>query len=112
LATILNEVAKSTRLGIVLEEEQIPVRQQVMGACELLGLDPLFVANEGIFAAMVQASVAEDCLDLLRNDFGWKEACIIGKATTEHPGKVVVRSPIGGRRVVNMLPGDQLPRIC
>jgi len=112
VATVLNELSKSSGLGVSLDEAGFPVKKEVLSACELMGLDPLFVANEGVFIAVVKHSVASQCVDLLINDYNLKEATIIGHMTKEHPKKVVVNSLIGGRRVVNMLPGDQLPRIC
>ena len=112
LASVLNEVARDTRLGISLDEKKIPIADQVKGACEILGLDPLYVANEGIFIAIVAAEDAEEIVaDLNKKKFG-KHAAIIGEVTKEHSQKVVMMSGIGGRRVVNMLVGEQLPRIC
>ncbi len=112
LASVLNEIARDTRLGISLDEKKIPIADQVKGACEILGLDPLYVANEGIFITIVAAKDAEEIVaDLNKNEFG-KHAAIIGEVTKEHPQKVVMKSGIGGKRVVNMLVGEQLPRIC
>ena len=112
VATTLNEVAARANVGIELEQTSIPIDARVEGACEMLGLDPLYVANEGIFLAIVSADVADKAVEILRSDEKGKKAEIIGTISTEHPGKVVLRSSIGGRRVVNMLPGEQLPRIC
>ena len=112
IGTVLNEVAKAQNLGIELEQGALPVLTQVGAACELLGLDPLYVANEGIFICIVSEEVADDVLEMInymRNDDG---ARIIGKLTEEHPNKVVIKSGFGGKRVVNMLLGEQLPRIC
>lgn len=112
LASVLNEVAGDTGLGIKLEEKKIPIAPQVKGACEILGLDPLYVANEGIFMAIVDEQVAEQIVaDLNKNEFS-KHATVFGELTKEHPQKVVMKSGIGGTRVVNMLVGEQLPRIC
>ena len=112
VATTLNEVAQKAGLGIRLEQTRIPLDKRVEGACELLGLDPLYVANEGIFIAIVSAEVADRAVEILRSDEKGKKADIIGTITEEHIKKVVLQSSIGGRRVVNMLPGEQLPRIC
>ena len=84
----------------------------VRGACEILGLDPLHVANEGILIAIVPPNDAETALGALRRDSLGREAAIIGEMTTEHPGFVIMRTRVGGRRVVDMLSGEQLPRIC
>lgn len=117
VATVLNEIARdrnvgTTRVGIDLKQAAIPVLDEVAGACELLGLDPLYVANEGVFLAIVAPEVANAFLEKLRTlDYG-HSAAIIGEVVTEHPGQVVLTSRIGGRRVVNMLIGEQLPRIC
>ncbi|MEZ4962380.1 MAG: hydrogenase expression/formation protein HypE [Saprospiraceae bacterium] len=112
VATTLNEIAKKAGLGIELAQAQIPVNEQVDGACELLGLDPLYVANEGKFLAIVAPESADEALELLRKDGKGKNAAIIGHVTENHIGQVLLKSKIGGRRVVNMLPGEQLPRIC
>jgi len=112
VASVLNEIARDTNHGIHLDEKQIPVNPQVKGACEILGLDPLYVANEGIFLAIVEAEQAEEVLSHLKKDNHCKNASIIGKVVSDHPRQVVMRSKIGGKRVVNMLLGEQLPRIC
>lgn len=112
VATVLNEIARDSRLGINIHQKAIPVDEQVSGACELLGLDPLYVANEGIFLAVVDASVAELALDKLRQMPSCRHASIIGEVVPEHARQVVLTSSIGGKRVVNMLSGEQLPRIC
>lgn len=112
VASVLNELAELTQLGIAIDEEAIPLDEQVEGACEMLGLDPLYVANEGIFIAVVDAANAEDILATIRQDDNGRQAAIIGQVTQEHPGKVIMKSSIGGRRVVNYLTGEQLPRIC
>jgi hydrogenase expression/formation protein HypE len=97
---------------VTLEEGVIPVPTAVAAACEMLGLDPLYVANEGIFAAFVTAERAEEALGLLRSHPLGSEAAIIGQVTNDHPGFVILRTGLGGTRVVDLLPGDQLPRIC
>ena len=111
IASVLNEIAGDGNMGISIRQRDIPLDEQVTGACEMLGLDPLYVANEGIFVAMVAQDAAADAVALLR-DNGWPEACTIGELTTAHKGQVLLQSAIGGHRVVNMLPGEQLPRIC
>ena len=112
VATVLNEIVIESRLGISLEEENINVRENTASACELLGMDPLYVANEGVFIAVVTQARAEQALKIIQKNQACTEAAIIGKFTGEHPGKVIMNSTFGGRRVVNMLPGEQLPRIC
>jgi len=112
LATILNEIALQSDLGISINENLIPVKEEVKGMCELLGLDPLYLANEGKLAAFVQPDRAEAVLSLMkRNPFG-KDACIIGEVTREHRRKVVMETQIGGARYIDMLVGEDLPRIC
>lgn len=111
VATVLTEIAAQCKSGIEIDESKLPVRPQVRGACEMLGLDPLYVANEGIFLSFVSPEIADDCLDILRST-GDGQAAIIGEVGNAHPGKVVLRSLIGGRRIITMLQGDQLPRIC
>lgn len=112
VASVLNEIARDSKNGIYLDEKQIPIDEQVKGACEMLGLDPLYVANEGVFIAIVGAECAEDVVSTLRKDPLCAHAAIIGVVVEEHPTQVVIRSGIGGKRVVNMLVGQQLPRIC
>jgi hydrogenase expression/formation protein HypE len=112
LATVLTEIARDRRLGIDIEENLLPIEEQVAGACEMLGLDPLYVANEGIFAAVVADHIAEAFVTELRRLENGTHSAVIGRVTPEHPRQVVLTSRIGGRRVVNMLPGEQLPRIC
>ena len=112
VASVLNEVARDSRLGVNLFQQPIPVLEEVRGACELLGLDPLYVANEGVFMAFVPAEKAEEIVQKLRTLAYGQDAAVIGEVTTEHPKQVVLHSRIGGKRVVNMLVGEQLPRIC
>jgi hydrogenase expression/formation protein HypE len=112
LASTLNEMAGSAQLGVSVLQSELPLDEQVEGACEMLGLDPLYVANEGIFIAVLAPEQAEAALQALRLDPNGKNAAIIGQVTGEHTGKVVLKSRIGGQRVVNYLPGEQLPRIC
>lgn len=112
LSTILNEVSKSLSQGIAIHQKDITVDESVAGACELLGLDPLYVANEGVFVAFVEASIADQVVTTIRNWEHGTHAAIVGEVSKQHPGQVVLHSQIGGRRVVNMLVGEQLPRIC
>jgi hydrogenase expression/formation protein HypE len=99
-------------VGIRLFEEKIPVRPQVAGVCELLGFDPLYVANEGKLLAFAPAEDADAVLAAVREDPYGKDACIIGEVVEEAPGRVVMETAIGGTRIVDMLTGEQLPRIC
>lgn len=112
VASVLNEVAGLTGLGYYLEQDKIPLSEQVEGACEMLGLDPLYVANEGIFIAIVKQEIAAAVLHRLQQEETFASAAIIGEVVEDHPGKVVMKSRIGGRRVVSLMPGEQLPRIC
>ena len=112
VATVLNEIASQSRVGILLDEERLPVSEAVMGACELLGFDPLYVANEGVMVAIVPQDQADDVVSAMRGTLYGKEARIVGRVMEEHPGRVVLDTRIGSRRIVDMLSGDQLPRIC
>lgn len=112
VASTTNELAQKTRLGVALEQALLPVDETVEGACEMLGLDPLYVANEGILLAVVAGEQVDAILDRMRDHELGSSACRIGSITAEHPGQVICKSLIGGRRVVQMLPGEQLPRIC
>ena len=112
VATALNEVASQSAVGIELEESNLPVRPEVNAACEMLGLDPLYVANEGKVLVLVAPEDADLVLNKMRQHPLGTESRIIGKVVSEHPGKVVLQTGIGGRRIVDMLSGEQLPRIC
>lgn len=112
VATVLSEIAKQAGQGIVIHQTAIPVNEQVEGACEMLGLDPLYVANEGIFIAIVEPTIADEVMAVLQSHQVSAQSAIIGEVVSEHANQVVLNSRIGGRRVVNMLPGEQLPRIC
>lgn len=112
VASVLNEVAKDGGFGVEIRQKDIPVTEQVNGACEMLGLDPLYVANEGVFICITNLSVADAVVEILHQDGNGINAAIIGNITTGYKGQVILQSNIGGRRVVNMLPGEQLPRIC
>ncbi|MBI5043033.1 MAG: hydrogenase expression/formation protein HypE, partial [Nitrospirae bacterium] len=112
LATILKEFAISSNVGIVIQEEKIPVKDEVSGACEILGLDPLFVANEGRLIAAVSPESSEIVLKAMRKNKYGRDAEIIGEVAAEHKGTVILKTRIGGKRIIDMLMGEQLPRIC
>ena len=112
ISSALNEIAAASRAGIRLDEAAIPVGEAVRGACEVLGLDPLYVANEGKALAIVARPAAERALAALRAHPLGRDAAVIGEVVAEHPGKVYLKSRVGGVRVVDMLSGEQLPRIC
>ncbi|MEL6918460.1 MAG: hydrogenase expression/formation protein HypE [Bacteroidota bacterium] len=112
VATVLKEIARSSEIGIDLTQRNFPIDYQVSSACELLGLDPLYVANEGLFIAFVSGSGADAALAALQEDENGQNARIIGSVVAEHPKQVIMESAIGGKRVISMLPGEQLPRIC
>lgn len=112
VATTLNEIALSSEVCIQIHEERIPVREEVRGACEILGLDPLYVANEGKLTAIVSGEIAEPLVERMRaNPYG-RDACIIGEVKSEPQGIVSMVTGFGGTRIVDMLVGEQLPRIC
>jgi hydrogenase expression/formation protein HypE len=112
VATVLNEIAHQIGFGIDIIQKELPIQPQVASACELLGLDPLYVANEGLFLSFVSTTIADDFLSDLQNDENGRNAKIIGTVVEAHPHQVILESQIGGKRVISMLPGEQLPRIC
>lgn len=112
LATTLNEIARRAGVGIAVSEQLIPVKREVRGACEILGLDPLQIANEGKLVAIVPACDSKAALTAMRAHEFAQDASIIGEVTAEPEGLVLIRTPIGGSRVLDMLVGDPLPRIC
>ncbi|KGO34851.1 MAG: hydrogenase expression/formation protein HypE [Desulfoprunum sp.] len=112
VATTLNEIAANSRLGVELREESLPVRPQVRAACELLGLEPLYLANEGKLLAVVSADQAETALRIMRETTEGAEAAIIGRMVGGKAGRVVINTPLGGMRMVTPLHGEPLPRIC
>ncbi len=112
LATSLNEFAMSSNVGIQLYGNAIPVRENVRGACEILGIDPLYVANEGKLVAVVPAQIADQMLAAMHKNVYGKEAVIIGEVTDKHPGVVALQTGLGANRIVDMPVGEQLPRIC
>lgn len=112
VAATLVEIATRRRLGIEVDESAVPVRDAVRGACEILGLDPLLVANEGKLVAFVPEPASEGALRALRRHPLGRDACRIGTVTAEHPGFVALRTPIGGQRILDLPFGESLPRIC
>ncbi len=112
VGTVLNEIAEQSAVGMRIFENKLPVRPEVSGICELLGLDPLYVANEGKLLAFVPAGGADKVLAAIMADEFGRDACIIGEVTPDSPGKVFMQTRIGGSRIVDMLTGEQLPRIC
>jgi hydrogenase expression/formation protein HypE len=112
LASTLNEFVESSKVGIRIEEASLPVHEGVQAACELLGFDPLYVANEGKLVAVVAANGAEKIVEVMRRNKYGREAAIIGVVVPEHPGRVVMGTRMGASRIVDMLVGEQLPRIC
>jgi hydrogenase expression/formation protein HypE len=112
VATVLHEMAGMARLGVDLDEKAIPVEEEVAGACEMLGLDPMYVANEGLFVAIVDGGLADDILSEIQLWTHGNQAAIIGTITESHPGVVLMNSAIGGKRVLPLITGELLPRIC
>jgi hydrogenase expression/formation protein HypE len=112
LASALNEIAAASGVGVELDEWAIPIPSEVAAACDMLGLDPLYVASEGVLTAIVSASASEMALASLRSHPLGLWASCIGRVVSAHPGLVVMQTGIGGTRIVDLLPGDQLPRIC
>jgi hydrogenase expression/formation protein HypE len=113
VATVLNEIAAASGVGIVVEELEVPIAEPVRGACDMLGLDPLYVANEGKLIAVVPRSRADATLAALHRHPAGSRAAVIGEVTTAVPaGRVILRTGIGGSRVLDRLVGQQLPRIC
>lgn len=112
VASVLNEIAQSANIGIEINEKNIPIGEEVKGACELLGLDPLYVANEGKLIAIVDDRASEKIIKQMRQHPLGKSAAIIGKVVDDHRGIVVLQSSVRGKRIVDMISGEQLPRIC
>jgi len=112
LASALNEIADAAGVGVEIMETDLPLRPEVKGVCEILGLDPLYLANEGTLVLFVSPDQAETALAAMRATPEGQGACIIGRATASHPGTVVMKTVFGGGRIVDMLVGEQLPRIC
>jgi hydrogenase expression/formation protein HypE len=112
LATVLNEFAQSARVGIQMNESSIPVRKEVQGICELLGLDPLYLANEGKLVAIAPAAAADAVVSAMRSHPAGRDSRILGHVVATSPGKVILQTRFGSQRIVDMLVGEQLPRIC
>ena len=112
VATTLNEIAKRANVGMILDERVIPVRESVKGACEVLGLDPLYVANEGKLLALVVPEMADAVLEQMQHHHLGHDAAIIGEIVESHSGMVLMKTEIGGTRVLDVMFGEQLPRIC
>lgn len=112
LASVLNELAECSPYGFIIDQERLPVSEQVEGACEMLGLDPLYVANEGLLVAITAPGSADAVLTAMKGTVTGEHAVIIGEVTESHAGKVLLKSRIGGHRIVGFLTGEQLPRIC
>ncbi|MDH7499412.1 MAG: hydrogenase expression/formation protein HypE [candidate division NC10 bacterium] len=112
LASALNEIAEHSQVGIVIEESKIPVRESVQGACELLGLDPLYIANEGKLVAIVKKEASSKILRAMRRNPLGRDAEVIGEVVADPRGMVLLKTRIGGTRVLDMLSGEPLPRIC
>lgn len=112
LGTVLNELARACGLGVLVEEERVGVHEMTRGACDLLGIDPLYVANEGTFVAVVPAGQADAALAAVRRTPGGEEAALVGRIVAEPVASVVMVTSFGGTRMVDMLVGDPLPRIC
>jgi hydrogenase expression/formation protein HypE len=112
VGTVLNELARDSGYGVALWEEKLPIRDVVYGACEILGIDPLYVANEGKLLAVVAPEVADAALKSLRNTQGGEDAQIIGEVSEEPARMVIMHTQFGGTRMIDMLVGDPLPRIC
>jgi len=112
LATVLAELAAGKNFGLMIDESQVPVNSKVRAFCEILGFDPLYVANEGKVVIVADGSAAARILDMMKNHPLGKESRIIGEVTGEYPGKAWIKTGIGGKRILDMLAGEQLPRIC
>ena len=112
VATTLNEIASQSKVGMLLHEQLLPVRESVKGACEILGLDPLYVANEGKLIALVGAEAAQTVLESMRAHPLGRDAAMVGEVVGEHPGMVRMTTAVGGTRILDVMFGEQLPRIC
>ena len=112
ITSALTEIAQAAKVGMLLNEDAIPISEDVKGACEILGLDPLYVANEGKLLAIIAAQDVDLVLSAMKSHPLGKQAAIIGAVIDEHPGMVMMKTRVGGTRVVDMLSGEQLPRIC
>jgi hydrogenase expression/formation protein HypE len=112
LATVLAEIVNNKSYGITVEEDKIPVKEDVTGMCEILGLEPIYIANEGKLLMVVGKEDAESTMKILKDDTLGREASIIGEVVEMNKGQVLMKTEIGGTRIIDMLAGEQLPRIC
>ena len=112
VAAVLNEIAEASHCGVLIDEDALPIREEVRGVCDILGFDPLYLANEGKCIAFVPAEEADEVLAVMRENPYGKDACLIGEVTAEAPGQVGLRTAIGGIRIVDMPLGNLVPRIC
>ena len=112
VATALNEIARNSHVGVVVLEEALPISRPVLSAAELLGLDPLYVANEGKCLVVASDDDASKVLGAMKKDGYGKNSTIIGEITADNPGRVLLKTKVGGTRIISMLTGEQLPRIC
>ena len=112
LGTTLNEIAQQSQVGLRIQESRLLIKPEVAGVCELLGFDPLYLANEGKLLAFVSPDCVDAVLKVIRTDPCGKDAAVIGEVVKDYPGKVFMKTRIGGTRIVDMLAGEQLPRIC
>ncbi len=112
LASVLSEICENRKWGMEIDEENIPVAQGTLGLCEILGFDPVYVANEGKVVLVIDKTEAGKALDFLKKDPLGREAAVIGEVTGDHPGKTIMKTMVGGKRILDMLAGEQLPRIC
>jgi len=112
VTSALTEIAQTAKVGMLLNEGSIPISEEVKGACEILGLDPLYVANEGKLIAIVAAQDVDHVLSMMKSHPFGRQATVIGEVTSDHPGLVMMKTRIGGTRVMDMFSGEQLPRIC
>ena len=112
IATVINEIAQDSKICIELNESLIPIRETVKGVCELIGYDPLYLANEGTIVAAIPEEFTEIVLKEMKKDPAGVDSCVIGKVTNKYPGNVFVRSTFGSERIIDIMYGDQLPRIC
>ncbi|MFW5721535.1 MAG: hydrogenase expression/formation protein HypE, partial [Bacteroidota bacterium] len=112
LATILNELARITEFGIEIYEKDVPVKESVLGLCEILGFDPLYLANEGKFLMVVDPQDVEKTINCMQGNILGKESVVIGEIVNDHPKMIVGKTEVGGKRIIDILQGEQLPRIC
>jgi hydrogenase expression/formation protein HypE len=112
LASVLSEIVQNKLFGIEIDETKIPVSEPVRGMCEVYGFDPLYIANEGKMLLVISSNATDEVLDILQKSEHGKHAAIIGRIVSDYQGKVVMKTNIGGRRIISMLAGEQLPRIC